>query len=305
VNIDRLINVLVTITLIEMMAAIGLGVTFGDLLGVARNWRLVARASLANYVFVPAATVGLLLLFHPHPVVAAGFLILAVCPGAPYGPPFAALAKGNLAVAVGLMVILAGSSAIIAPILLQYLLGLVSRDETVTVDATKIAGTLLLTQLVPLCLGVAVRQWRPHLADRLEKPATLGSKVLNLVVVGLILVAQFHLFTEIRLRALFGMLALLIASWLAGWLLGGREPASRRAMTLTTSLRNVGVGLVIATGAFAGTPAVTATLVYGLFEVVGSLLLALWWSRRAHAIETLDRTTALEAATRAPVEVED
>jgi hypothetical protein len=50
-------------------------------------------------------------------------------------------------------------------------------------------------------------------------------------------------------------------------------------MTLTTSLRNVGLGLVIATGSFAGTPAVTAVLAYGLFEIVGSLLLALLWSQ--------------------------
>src|SRR5438270_13242506 len=121
-SVDRLINVLVTVTLIEMMAAIGLGVTLADLAGVTRNWRLLARAGLANYVCVPAATVGLLLLFDAPPLVAAGFLILAVCPGAPYGPPFTAIAKGNLAVAVGLMVILAGASAVIAPVLLHYLL---------------------------------------------------------------------------------------------------------------------------------------------------------------------------------------
>jgi BASS family bile acid:Na+ symporter len=54
-------------------------------------------------------------------------------------------------------------------------------------------------------------------------------------------------------------------------------------MALTTSLRNVGVGLVIAPGSFAGTPAVTAALVYGLFEILGSLLLALAWARRAPA----------------------
>src|SRR5262245_45265784 len=102
---DQLINVLVTITLIEMMVAMGLGVTLVDLAGVAGNWRLVARAALANYLCVPAATVGLLVLFDAQPMVAAGFLILAVCPGAPYGPPFTAIAKGNVPVAVGLMVI--------------------------------------------------------------------------------------------------------------------------------------------------------------------------------------------------------
>jgi BASS family bile acid:Na+ symporter len=50
-------------------------------------------------------------------------------------------------------------------------------------------------------------------------------------------------------------------------------------MALTTSLRNVGVGLVIATGSFAGTAAVTAALAYGIFEIVGSLLLALGWAQ--------------------------
>jgi bile acid:Na+ symporter, BASS family len=278
-TIDQLINLLVTITLIEMMVAIGLGVTFVDLVDVVRNWRLVARAVLVNYVCVPAATVSLLLLFAPHAMVAAGFLILAVCPGAPYGPPFTTIAKGNVAVAIGLMVILAGSSAILAPILLHSLLPLVSGNESLTVDATRIVVTLLVTQLVPLCVGVTVRQWRPTLADRLQKPANLVSKLLNLVVVGLILVVQFHLLTEIQPRGFVGMLALLIASWVAGSLLGGPDTAIRKTMTLTTSLRNVGVGLVIATGTFAGTPAVTAALVYGLFEVVGSLLLALGWAR--------------------------
>ena len=51
------------------------------------------------------ATVGLLLLLGAQPMVAVGFLILAVCPGAPYGPPFAAIAKGNVPVAVGLMLL--------------------------------------------------------------------------------------------------------------------------------------------------------------------------------------------------------
>jgi BASS family bile acid:Na+ symporter len=149
------------------------------------------------------------------------------------------------------------------------------------IDATRILGTLLVTQLLPLCLGVAVRQWRPLLANRLQQPANLVSKVLNLVAVGLILVVQSHLLKEIPLRAFVGMLVLLVASWASGWAFGGREAGTRKAMTLLTSLRNVGVGLVIATGgALAGTPAVTATLVYGLFEVVGTLLLALAWARR-------------------------
>lgn len=277
-SIDRSINVIVIITLVEMMVATGLSVTFVDVTGVVRSWRLVLRAALANYVCVPVATVGLLLLFDPSSMVAAGFIILAVCPGAPYGPPFTAIAKGNVTIAIGLMVILAGSSAIVAPLLLDYLLRLISSDRPLEVNSTRIVGTLLATQLVPLFVGIAVRQWRPIFAARLQKPANLVSKFLNLLVIGFILFAQAHLLMEIRPLGFVGMITLLVISWAAGWLLGGPSIGTRRAMTLTTSLRNVGVGLVIATGTFAGTAAVTAVLAYGIVEVFGSLLLTLGWN---------------------------
>ena len=76
------------------------------------------------------------------------------------------------------------------------------------------------------------------------------------------------------------MLILLVASLAIGWLAGGPGRNDRRTMTLTTSLRNVGLGLVIVTGNFAGTPAVSAVLAYAIVEVLGSLAVALWWARR-------------------------
>jgi BASS family bile acid:Na+ symporter len=276
----ELINILVAITLIEMMVAIGLGVSFPELAAVARNWRLVTKGALANYLCVPAVTVGLLIVFHPtDPMVPAGFLILAVCPGAPFGPGCTKIANGNVAAAVGLMVILAGSSALVAPLLLHFLLPFMSGSEALQVDAGRIVVTLLATQLLPLCFGLGVRHWWPALAAKLQKPANLASAFLNLALFGVILIGYSPLLAEIRLRGFLGMVALLMASWAAGWLLGGPGSENRKALTLTTSLRNVGVGLVIATSNFGGTAAVTAVLAYGILEIVGSLLLALAWSR--------------------------
>jgi bile acid:Na+ symporter, BASS family len=280
-SIHQVTNLLVTITLVEMMATIGLGVTMADLRAVARNGRLIVYAALANYVCVPAATVGLLLAFQAQPLTAAGFLILAVCPGAPYGPPLTAIAKGNVPAAVGLMALLAVSSAVVAPLLLSALLPLMAGDERLGVDAAAMVVTLLVTQLLPLSAGLLVRHVLPALAERMQRPATLISKLLNVAVVGLILATQFHTLSEIRARGFVGMFALLLASLAAGWLLGGPAGDGRKALTLTTSLRNVGLSLVIATRAFAGTPAVTAVLAYGILEVLGSLLLAVAWGRRS------------------------
>jgi len=48
-------------------------------------------------------------------------------------------------------------------------------------------------------------------------------------------------------------------------------------VALTTALRNIGLGVVITTSAFAGTQAVTAVLAYGLVQLLGSFFVALWW----------------------------
>ena len=289
-TIDQVIQLLALVTLFELMVTIGLGVTFADLGGVVRDGRLLIRAAGANYVCVPAAALGLLLLFRPHtqtpadfPFIAAGFLIAAVCPGAPYSPPFTALAKGNVVRAVGLMVLLAGSSALMAPVLLHLLLPLTSGETPVQVDVLKMVATLLFAQFLPLCLGLAVRRWYPALAEKLKRPAGLLSTVLNLLLLGVILSVQFNMLLGIPVRAYLGMLALVTASVAAGWLLGGPGSDNRTALALATGVRNVGVGLAIATSSFAGTPAVTAATAFGLFQTVLLALVALGWGRLASA----------------------
>src|SRR5262249_61061511 len=136
-SLDRLINLLVTITLIEMMVLTGLRVTFGELAQVVGNLRLVTRAAVANYLLVPALAVLLLVMFDAAPMVAAGFLVLAVCPGAPFGPLFAGIARANVPEAVGLMVILAGASAILSPLLLTVLMPWLAGGTGVRISATR------------------------------------------------------------------------------------------------------------------------------------------------------------------------
>jgi BASS family bile acid:Na+ symporter len=289
-RLNLLINVLATVTLFELMASVGLGATFAEVAGVARDWRLVARAAVASYVCVPAAAVGLLLLFRPSspepeqfPLVAAGFLVAAVCPGAPYGPPFTAMARGNVVAAVGLMVILAGSSALVAPVLLQLLLPWTTGDPGMKVDAVQMVGTLLCSQFLPLGLGLVARRWRPALASRLRGPARVLSVVLNLLTLGVVFTVQFRMLVGIPVRAFVGMFALVWAGVAAGWLAGGPRKGDRTAMVMTTAVRNVGVGLVIAAASFPGTKAVTAATAFALFQTIVMALVALGWGRLASA----------------------
>ena len=90
------------------------------------------------------------------------------------------------------MVILAGSSALLSPLLLTLLLPWVSAGQTVQIDPPGLIATLLLTQLLPLLAGTVIRHWRPPLAAGLLGPCGLASKILNLAVMVLILATQFQ-----------------------------------------------------------------------------------------------------------------
>jgi len=290
-TIDRLINLLAAMTLIEMMISIGLGVRWSEIVLLGRAWNVIGRALLANYVLVPAAAVALLAWFHPKPMVAVAFLVVAVCPGAPYGPPFTAVAKGNVSLAVGLMVLLAGSSALLAPLLLGLLLPLATRSSAVEINVARLVGTLLGAQLFPLSVGLLVRTRQPSLAERLQRPARFVSVSLNLLTLAVILFAQGRMLSQIHIKGYLGMSSLLTASMVAGWVVD-RHGQNAKGLILTTAVRNVGVALVIASASFPGTAAISSTIAYALFQTIIIALVAFIWGRLTPTTTLLHKRAA-------------
>ena len=266
-----LVKLLNVTALVAMMLSIGMTVKLEQVIDSVNNVWLLVLGILANFALVPLVTVVLLAGFQPVPLVSAGFLILAVCPGAPVGPTFTAVAKGNVAVATGLMVILAALSAFLSPALLSVLLGQIAPEGNLLIDYREIVQTLMITQLLPLALGLGIHRWAPRLTLRIAKPIDLISKLLLLALVGTIVATQHEMLTAIRLRGWAGMSLLLVACLGIGWICGGSDLAIRKAVAMTTASRNVAVGLVIAGSNFGGTPAVTAVVAFGLVSIFGAL----------------------------------
>jgi BASS family bile acid:Na+ symporter len=279
VNTSTLVALLNVTSLAAIMFSIGLRVSFKDLLASARLSRLLALGLLANYVLVPAVTLGLLRVFRADPMVSVGFLILASCPGAPVGPPITAIARGDVPWAAGMMLILAGLSALLTPALLSVLMPWVAPASELHMSYPGIVRVLLISQLLPLALGLWFHHSAPGWNRLIDKPIGLIANALLLALVGAIVATQFGMLAAIRPRGWSGMGLLLMASLGLGWSCGGPDIASRKALASTTATRNVAVGLVIAAGDFPNTPAATAVVAYGLVSILGALGCALLLGR--------------------------
>jgi BASS family bile acid:Na+ symporter len=271
VDAAAITKLLTSAGLIATMLAIGLKAQWADVLSSARQARLVVLALVANFLLVRAATMGLLWLFSREPMIAVGFLILAVCPGAPVGPLYAGISKADVPSAIGLMVILAGLSAVLSPLLLAALLGRIGSQSDVHVNYFSIVQTLAVTQILPLAIGLGTHERAPQFAARIVKPLNTVANVLLLAVVVLLLVTQFETLQSIHARGWIGTLLLLATSLAIGWICGGPRQATRVTLAVTTAVRNAAVGLVIVATSFAGTAAGTAVVAYALVSIFGTL----------------------------------
>ena len=114
--------------------------------------------------------------------------------------------------------------------------------------------------------GLVVLIWS---ANRLDVHWNAANLML-LILVGLLLATEYGTLSAIKLRGWSGMSLIFLSSLAIGWLCGGGDAATRRASALVTAARNAAVGLVIAIGNFADTPAVTAVVSYGLVSILGT-----------------------------------
>src|SRR6476646_128042 len=117
-NITRLF---VLLFLVSSMSAIGLGLTLSQIVAPLRNVKLVVLAVIANFIIAPLLAVGIGRLLRLEEPFALGLLLLGLAAGAPVMPKIVGVAKGDLALSVGLMVLLMVGTTICLPIALPML----------------------------------------------------------------------------------------------------------------------------------------------------------------------------------------
>jgi bile acid:Na+ symporter, BASS family len=275
VDTSKLISLLNVTALVAIMLSMGLQVKVEEVVASARPASRLVLGLVANYIIVPGITIGLLYAFQADAMVSMGFFILAACPGAPIGPPITGIARGDIPLAIGMMLILAALSALLSPGLLSVFHAVIGPELEMHFNSLAIVKALLITQLLPLAVGLGIRHGAPRMTARIIKPVALIANAMLLVLVVLIIATEHETLAAIRLKAWMGMVLLLLASLGIGWLCGGPDVMTRKALALTTATRNVAVALVIAQGNFADTPAVTAVVAYGLISTLGALGFAL------------------------------
>jgi bile acid:Na+ symporter, BASS family len=248
---------------VSSMLAMGTGLTVAQIIEPLRNARLLVLALLANFVLMPLVAFALgkvLWLDEPFGI---GLLVLGCAAGAPFLPKLAELAKGNLAFAVGAMVLLMVVTVGYLPVVLPLLL------EGVSVDPWKIARSLILLMLLPLAVGLALKAYYEAMAARVKPALDWISNVSLILLVLLISAANIDKVLDVfGTRGILAGLLFIAFGFAIGWLLGGPGNDTRRVLALGTAQRNIAAALVVGSQSFSDPKVVVMVIVVAIVGLI-------------------------------------
>jgi BASS family bile acid:Na+ symporter len=278
IELSPVARLLTSVFLVSVMLGIGLEVTGRQVLDALRNVSLMGRALLANLVLVPILGVVLVRLVPMPPDGAAGVLILAAAPGAPFAVQFTSKARDAVAFAAALLFVLTLVALVVTP----PLAGLLLQVETpLALPAGRVALGVVLYLLLPLLAGFALQRWAAAPARALRKPVTLCASVSFPAVILLTMGMKSAATRAIGIPALVAMLGLVLGGMVIGWLLGGPEVGTRRVLATGTGMRNAMVALLVALTSFPGSDVDLAVLAFSALMVPPNLVFTIYHNLRA------------------------
>ena len=262
-----------------IMFGMGLTMKGEDFRVVFSRPRDVIIGCVAQFTVMPLLAFALSKLFALDEALMVGVILVGCCPGGTASNVITYLAKGDLALSVGMTAV----STLLAP-LLTPLLVLLFAGRAVDVNVVGMLLSILWVVILPIALGLLVRHLWPavsqHASDYLPAISSLAICVIVMIVIaanaGRLLSGGAVVVAVVVLHNVCG----LGLGYLIGWMLG-LDKAKRRAISIEVGMQNSGLATSLAAIHFASMPmAAVPGAIFSVWHNISGAVLARLYARK-------------------------
>lgn len=292
-NVERIVaaatsGTFISVLLGVVMFGMGLATRLADFKVVFSRPRDIVVGCAAQFTVMPALAWTLARLFGLDEALTVGVVLVGCCPGGTASNVITYLAKGDLALSVGMT----GVSTLLAP-LLTPALTLLLAGRTVDVNAYGMFVNILWVVILPILLGLAAKRFFPNATERAVRFMPTVSSVAIAVIIALVVAANAKrlwaggvtIFIVVILHNVCGLaLGYLIAAALRL-----AEP-KRRALCIEVGMQNSGLAASLAAVHFAAYPmaAVPGAIFSVWHNVSGAFVARLF--RKTNPVNSVQKT---------------
>jgi bile acid:Na+ symporter, BASS family len=175
------------IALAIIMFGLGLGLTVADFRRVGKHPKAVVVALACQLVLLPAMCFGLVVLFDLPALLGIGMLLLAASPGGTSANLFSHLFHGDVALSITLTAVNSIISIVTLPLITNLAIDYFDRGDEVSLPLSEVIQVFAIV-LIPVAIGMLVRNRNQSFAARMDRPVRTGSAViLAILVLGILL----------------------------------------------------------------------------------------------------------------------
>lgn len=279
-NLASLILLVLKVSVVLLVFSIGLETSHKDMAYLFRRPGQLLRSFLSMNIVMPVLAAAIALTFDLRPPVKIALVALAISPVPPLLPKRQAQARAHGSYSIGLLFAMAVLSIVFIPIAIEALDGFTVHSLRMPLLAT--VKLVFLTVLVPLSVGMLVRNLAAVFARRMVRPVFLLAAIF---LFGGLLPVLFKAMPDIV--SLIGngtilvFIIFVVVGLFVGHLLGGPAPDDRPVLALATASRHPAIAATIAIANFPEQKMVfPAILLYLLLNIIICLPYIVWLKRR-------------------------
>ena len=263
-----------------LLLSVGLRTSVADLKDAFKRRSLIGRTVLVAAVGVPLLAMVLVSILPLTPVARAFILLVSICPGAP-------LIVRRLQDKMHLSAVVLEAVSLVALVTVPLWAAVMGRlfAQEYQVSVSQVTLVTLRGVLLPMLLGLAIRQFVPRIAAPLAKAATIFYTVALVIALVVVLYRGAPYILEVRPMALLAVVLLTLGAALLGHWAGGPLPEDRNLSATVAALGNPALVAAIAAATY---PELKFGAVIAAFVIVRALALlpyVLWMKRRLHGPE--------------------
>lgn len=281
-------NASLVIMIVTTMFSAGLTTTIPALVSVFKKIWLIVLVLVAAFLLRPLVGWGTAAVLSLATPAFVALLLLASCPGAPFGAKLVMTARGDLITGATLQVLMAAIGSITFPITANWLISAANLGGDFSLPVWDLVKTVAILQLVPFIVGICVRNWAPETAQQWKPTSTQISTITFVIVLALALLGSWRTLIDllgsltILAAAIFSVVMLVVGYFVA---VGDRE--TRSTVALLEPISNAGPAFAAVAIAFNNDPeilgAVTGII---LIQIIIGIVVASYIAKGQSTPET-------------------
>ena len=261
-----------------IMFGMGLTLSAQDFRVVFSRPKDVLMGCLAQFTIMPLMAWLLSLIFSLPKELTLGMILVGCCPGGTASNVITFLARGDLALSVGMT----ATSTLLAPILTPLLVWLLA-GTMVNVDTMGMLLSIFYVVIAPIVVGLLCQRYLPTFTRRVVPYLPAFSSIMITIVVGIIVSHTSDKLLAGGFIVIFVVMLHNLSGLAFGYILGKLLHLSREkciAVSIEVGMQNSGLASSLAVLHFAAFPLATIPgAIFSVWHNISGALVAKWYTR--------------------------